>query len=294
MEENLVKIENFFRLDLKIKDLLCKCKPEELNTYNDELGIKYGEKLLDVLEIIKDCFYQMILEMNLGNDIEKIVNERFELYKNKIINSNYDLDKLKAIYKNYFYEMDEGIISRIKNECVGYTFPDINSVAKDCLTINELLHLFHQYVTNNENYYQTMPKIAQKTNFENAKITLYGRDNTLARQIYNTFPLDMSCGYTDILSMGESADILMMVRDKGHALSLEIHNENDRVFVKYFIPKICNVDMVNRLKGVDKVDNTHGYTTGLFDVNYDSATDEIINLIDGVPTDMDMEIFNKK
>lgn len=79
MEENLVKIENFFRLDLKIKDLLCKCKPEELNTYNDGLRIKYGEKLLDVLEIIKDC-----------------------------------------------------------------------------LTINELLYLFHQYVTNNENYYQCL------------------------------------------------------------------------------------------------------------------------------------------
>ena len=46
-----------------------------------------------------------------------------------------------------------------------------------------------------------MPKIAQKTNFENAKITLYGRDNTLARRIYNTFSLDMFCGYTDILSM---------------------------------------------------------------------------------------------
>lgn len=86
----------------------------------------------------------------------------------------------------------------------------------------------------------------------------------------------------------------MMVRDKGYALSLEVHNENDRVFVKYFIPKICNVDMVNRLKGVDKVDNIYGYTTGLFDVKYDSTADEIIKLIDVVPIDMDMEIFNKK
>lgn len=42
--------------------------------------------------------------------------------------------------------------------------------------------------------------------------------------------------------------LLMMVRDRGHALSIEITLNGQNARLEYFIPKVCNVDMVNNLQ----------------------------------------------
>lgn len=62
----------------------------------------------------------------------------------------------------------------------------------------------------------------------------------------------------------------MMVRDKGHVLSIEITYEDKDVVVEYFIPKLCNIDMVNVLPGVIKVNEDvpmNVGTTGRFVVS---------------------------
>ena len=45
----------------------------------------------------------------------------------------------------------------------------------------------------------------------------------------------------------------MMVRDLGHALSVDIDiSKDDEIIVKYFVPKICNMDMIQALPGINK------------------------------------------
>lgn len=79
-----------------------------------------------------------------------------------------------------------------------------------------------------------------------------------------------------------------MVRDRGHALSIEVDIENDKCMVRYHIPKICNTKMVNELKGVKEVDNQSSYTIGMFETKKELIGLEIYDLISNVPMDIDM------
>ena len=44
-----------------------------------------------------------------------------------------------------------------------------------------------------------------------------------------------------------------MIRDRGHALTIEITINNDKARIDYFIPKIININMINALSGANKV-----------------------------------------
>jgi hypothetical protein len=156
-------------------------------------------------------------------------------------------------------------------------------------SINEVLHIIHSSITNDNNLYQSLPKVGTKTNNEGYPVTLYGYKTDLSEKVLENFPKEMSCGTTDILSIGDK--ILMMVRDRGHALSIEASIEGDNVIVKYFIPKICNVDMVNNLKGVYKINNQSTTATGLFVTTTGDFVGDIIDFISGVPMDTDMPIW---
>ena len=60
----------------------------------------------------------------------------------------------------------------------------------------------------------------------------------LNEEVFNSIPFALSSDYVEIMSISDDMAILM-IRDVGHALSIEIEKENDRLFVRYFIPKIC-------------------------------------------------------
>ena len=84
-----------------------------------------------------------------------------------------------------------------------------------------------------------------------------------------------------------------MIRDRGHALSIQIDiSDQDNIYVDYYIPKICNIDMVNSLKGVRKVDEHSMFTNGCFQTNINNLNIELFKFISMVPTDLDMN-FNK-
>ena len=90
----------------------------------------------------------------------------------------------------------------------------------------------------------------------------------------------------------------MMVRDSGHALTIDIEEDKEKgkVFVKYFVPKICNIEKLNKLKGIHKIP-TDAYwrdmsANGMYETSIDGFGTDIVNFIQEVPTDMDMEIDN--
>ena len=114
--------------------------------------------------------------------------------------------------------------------------------------------------------------------------------------IFEKFPKDLDVGDTDIVSMEDRT--LMMIRDRGHALTIDIDSlEKDNVVVNYFVPKICNKEMVKALPGINSSSITKNGAVGTFDLKKGDIK-KIFDFIGKVPTDMDMpartEQYNTK
>lgn len=75
----------------------------------------------------------------------------------------------------------------------------------------------------------------------------------------------MNCGWTDIVSLGNNSCIIK-VRDRGYALTIEISKVGENHRIEYFIPKLCNVEMINKLPGINKVNPDFVGATGKFEV----------------------------
>ena len=185
----------------------------------------------------------------------------------------------------FFSNMNEKLVNEVGENCVGYKIFRGVDLSKG-KSLNEILHIVHQTVINNEKNLNSLPKLQEKVNNDGETITLYGSMNEVASIIFNNFPKELSCGITEIVSLSNN-NVVIMVRDRGHALSIEIEKENDKYYVKYFIPKINNVDMVNNLKGVRKVTDESKFTTGIFETNLENLPFNLVDFISKVPTDFD-------
>ncbi len=284
MDVNLKKVEEFFKYDLKIKTVLYNIVPKEQYRYNKNSLIEYSDNLYECLNDIE--FYLKKILTNFELNYTKFIDNLFNIYRDKLLKCNYDFDKLKIFYKACFSDMDTDFINNVRNNSAGYSFKDPIFLIEETNSINEILHVLHSSIVNNENYYSDIPILQQKYNDENYPIVLRGKDNVLVRKIYESFPNNMDCGNTEILSL--SNNILLMVRDKGHALLIEISVSEEDCFIRYFIPKICNVKMINKLKGIKKIHENSTYAVGDFSSNFEEVPKEIINLIRKVPTDVNM------
>lgn len=293
MEEQLKKIEKFFDLDLRIKNSLFDLAPKEIDSYDTESKMKYISNLIEKLKYIKRMLEDISQDFG-GNIQNKTMALLFNKIFNKIYNFNYNTADIQKLYEQVLTNMDEKLITEVNETCVGYTFSNspVELVGK-CKTVNELLHVYHSYIVNNESIYQSMPKLCEpRVNEEGYNINLYGIESELAQKIFDEFPLDMSCGDAEILSLKDR--ILMMLRDRGHALTIELlDNGDDTISVNYFIPKICNVDMVNKLKGVTKVTKDSKFTRGMFDASKEEITGPLFEFIAGVPMDTDMIFYDE-
>ena len=116
--------------------------------------------------------------------------------------------------------MELQFVDAVKASCVGYAFNGslpINMVS----SINEMLHLIHAYVVNNNNILQSLPPLAEKQNDYGYPIALRGTATEISQKLFDDFPKDLDVAWTDIVSIDDKK-ILMMVRDRGRALTIEI------------------------------------------------------------------------
>lgn len=81
-----------------------------------------------------------------------------------------------------------------------------------------------------------------------------------------------------------------MIRDRGHALTIEITINNDKARIDYFIPKIININMINALSGANKVRENSVWATGVIEMNKDILNGTLFNFIFKVPTDRDLDL----
>ena len=249
MKISIESIEYFFKTDLEIKKLLYKTDIPFDHNYDKEYLASYADKLYNSLQTINYYFVKIINDLKMGYNYVEYINYLFKEYNKKLLLCGTDFNKLSNFYTENIGGMRENFIDLVKDNCCGYKIDRGLNIFYEAKTVNELLHFIHHSIVNNEDYYQSMPKIEEKSNNDDYPITLYGNENEISRKIYDNFPLDLNVAFTDILSLKDK--VLIMVRDRGHALSIEIDVNENECDVSYFIPKICNVEMVNQLKGID-------------------------------------------
>ncbi len=285
--ENLDNMEKFFKYDIEVKNILHSTYPKEEYRYSKETLIEYSDSLFKALNDIEYYIGAILDKFDFLEPDKKYFKNLISAYKDELIKSGYDFNKLKHFHDVCFANMREDLVNKVGENCFGEGGWGVS--LNEAKSLNEVLHVVHQTIVNNQNNYRNLPVLASKKNNEGNNITLYGTPNEISDKIFLSFPEALNTDYVEIMSLKDDK-VIMMVRDVGHALSIEIEKENDKYYVKYYIPKICNIDMVNNLKGVNKVTKESRYTVGMFETTPDKLPLEIADFVLKVPTDNDMYI----
>lgn len=307
MGDELKKLMHFFKTDTMIKrSLIINAPPSVGDAYNAESLIKYSDKLEDEIKYIFSQIKCVIKNFYNDPDILSFVDKMKANITENLAHSCGNLTLLRKFYNDYLTDMSEELIDEVRESFVGYSiFYGISvDMLKNVKTLNELLHVIHTAIVNDEKIYQSINVIGSKDIInsstddyvEKYPLVLYGEEGNLSKEIFDKFPTDnFFCGNTDIVSLENSCNkIIMMIRDRGHALMIEMEIGDRDVKVDYHIPKLCNIEMINRLPGIRKVQDDSPMfsgTTGMFIVPKDKLAPSVIDLISSVPTDMDM-VFN--
>ena len=294
-QEKTDKIERFFAADMCVKKDMHSLVPTDADLYTMDAMVEYMDMLYRGLKDLRTEFKFMGRNIDLGKDTLGKMDAFFKGLIDESVNLRYDPSTIKKFFNDRVSYMREEFVNDVKMNFAGYTsFADVDSYFQNCTTINEALHLLHMYVTNNVDVLHSMSVIGNR-DIGGYSLTLYGKPNSEVNEIYNSYPSNTGGGDTDLISLPNVNKALMMVRDKGHALSIEITYEGDNAVVEYFVPKICNIDMVNALPGVIKINSDTPMnvgTTGRFVVSKKELPAMLGNFVSKVPTDADMPAYN--
>ena len=288
-QKNLETLKNFIKTDLSIKNDLLELAPNKTDNFDESSKINYIDKLYKSLKDLEFDFKSSLKGFNFDNKINESLTEFFNKEKEKLAIGNYNNINCNEIYQNNFSDMSKTFIEDVKKTFVGYTSfneNDLNTSIKEAKTINELLHTCHSYIMNNQSILSSITKISEKQNQFKYPISLYGEQTKAAEELFNNFPMDLDVGWTDIISLEDQ--IFMMVRDRGHALTIDIDTSKNDYLVKYFVPKLCNEEMIKALPGINKDNISQNGASGYFQCKNTEFTNKLFSFIEKVPTDNDM------
>lgn len=293
--KNLEAMKEFFERDMKIKETLMSLAPTEANDYDELSRMEYVDKLEKGLDSLEYDTLASIKKFGFGEELNNTIREYFANKKKSMAVGKYEAGICQKIYNSEFASMSENFIEEVKEGFVGYAFfsnpSKLPGFVKKAKTVNELLHSIHSSIVNNDEILESMPQKGTKRNTIEEPITLYGEENEVAEKIFKEFPLEMDCGITDIVSLKNK--VLMMIRDRGHALTIDMDTTNPKeVEVKYFVPKLCNEEMIRKLPGINESSITKSGASGFFVSDKDKITKDLFDFIEKVPTDGDM-VFDK-
>lgn len=309
MEENLKQLEYFYSIDFEIKKIMAECAPKEIDESSEETRIKYFDKLYKALESI-DSKLSIFLQGPFFNKPEFLDNkykksrayeyfkEKTELLKSKLIECETLKLPLNNAYNDCFASMSDNLIHDVKENIYGDSFAiqgKADNLIIQAYTINEILHVLHAYVENNVKVLSSLPMLDRKKYPERkpptkGSILVGNSSNILAREIFKEFELGKDSRYAYICALKDRT--IMMIRDVGHALSMQITEENEEsVRVEYFIPAIKglkDLEIISKLPVMQqsisegkRVKNA----IGLFYTTKNSAATDVCSFIDLIPGD---------
>ena len=210
-------------MNYKIKKELFDLRPSlATDSLSEDAIVKYTDEAYDTLRFIIKTLKIIIRPYDRWDKFAKKIDELGQIWITKFTSCKLDLDKLRAFYNDYVTNMSPELVSTVKKSFCAYSWLN-NEVQKPlakCHTINEMLHIMHFYVMNDEANLHRLNIIDEKsTGYLDEQITLYGEVNDIARKIYDNIPGDLDIGATDIVSLGKYGKVIMMVRNLGHALT---------------------------------------------------------------------------
>ena len=281
--KNLEAMKEFFERDMKIKETLMSLAPTEADDYDELSRMEYVDKLEKGLDSLEYDTLASIKKFGFGEELNNTIREYFANKKKSMAVGKYEAGICKKIYNSEFASMSENFIEEVKEGFVGYAFfsnpSKLPGFVKKAKTVNELLHSIHSSIVNNDEILESMPQKGTKRNTIEEPITLYGEENEVAEKIFKEFPLEMDCGITDIVSLKNK--VLMMIRDRGHALTIDMDTTNPKeVEVKYFVPKLCNEEMIRKLPGINESSITKSGASGFFVSDKDKITKDLFDFIE--------------
>ena len=288
--DNIKKMMLFFDDDLKVKKLINELFPNEMDFYNMESKFKYADKILEQLSKIELYINRILINYNLPITIlEQFKSKICELQKYINSRSFYELLNqgysavLKFIHSN-ISDMRPEFVDSVRKGFLGY-YCFYGSGVLNPITINEFLHYIHSYIINNDHFYSLIPAIrttGEKDNWNG--ISLRGISNELGNKLYETIiSSNLNSDCIDIINLENR--MLIMARDLGHATVIEVEKNNNNVFVKYYIPKNNNKEMISVLKGINV--NKDEFAIGDFQTTQENFVQDLCSLMSGIPTDMD-------
>lgn len=285
MQDSLKKLEMFFDYDLQIKNLMLKMAMKEEDTYNQDSLIEYEDRFLKALEEIDYYLYRIASTYHPTSlsSLSSLINSIKEDF------AKYSLrpSDLKQVYQSKISNMRTQFVHSVNEGFCGYYLYNGHGVLEPT-SINELLHLLHAAVVNNENIYQSMPEIDLKN--PETPVHLYGYATPIALELAkNLITCSLLSDQIDIVNLQDRT--LIMARDLGHALMVEIRYVNNKAMVNYFIPKVCNYLMINELPGITKITPESTYAKGQFEVDIPLMPQQLTKLLSKVPTDYDMSKY---
>lgn len=293
-ETNLKNIKLFFKIDLKIKELLINLKNKSIYMSDEENKINYGNDMYKSTEFIEESVEFLIKNFNINFNN---YHEYFCKIREEIICSNYEIDTLNNIYNKYFSNMSTELVNLVRENIYGYGidyYENQKLIFNKVTSINEILHAIHSIIISDISNYRSLPVVKEKQNILGYSIKLYGEVSSESIHIFESIPYELDTGAFDMISL--DGVIIIMIRDFGHATTIQIFKDENQYKIDYFIPKVCNVEKVNKIKGVNKVkgDDPLLSTTGLFYSSKDLLTGDILDFIKSIPTDMDIKITDFK
>lgn len=277
----LNNFKQFLDLNIRSKNVLYDMAFDKRYLNDDEYLVKYSDSFYSQFLSLKNIVLKMA-DLYFKSDYDYVSNYLNKL-ESLLINYGINIDKINAFYTIYLSEMSDDFVRKVGENCKGYYLsPEIDITSAK--TINEMIHYMHSYVINNDIILQCIPVVVgQELEYEK-KYYLRGCDTLMGRTLYNNIPEFLKDTIFDIVSYNDD-NCLLMARNIGHALTVEIQKESDKYFIKYFIPKICDLNSVKNLPGVSNVCENSRYAKGQFYISCNDFPSKIYQFIERVPTD---------
>ncbi len=283
-------IQQLFKVEKKVVNSLRNMSPYEIlsadiDNYKGDLKKTLKQAFAEIKNVTLNFFsadsnwYLKLIELEntLDSELESCENDPVKLYN---------------FYFNRIGNLGYSVLNDVNNTCIAYSKSIEKAPIEEVSSINEYIFTLKSYVVNNHDIINNTFVVDKKSNYLNCPIVYHGNSSIMSDLIYSLFPLNMSVGRVDIVSVDES-NILLMVKNGESAVTITINMGQDTVSIKYFIPEVYNVGEARSLPGIENKNvNLNDWVTGTILYEENLLTDVLFDLISRIPCDHEEMLFN--
>jgi len=237
------EMKNFFILNAGFKEIIenLSLVRNRRNGFflstKEEISIEYSDQmctcLFYVIDKINITMHNFGFSAEIIEEIHKRMNEIISNFNQCSIN----LDALTKFYEEYILGLSQKACKKIDESLFPY-IPQYEhnalEVAKECKTINDIVHFLHVCIVNDEKNYQNIPVLYGYESEEN-RVYLKGEVSEISRFLYKEYIENirpMQCP-VEILDIGNN--ILILAGSNDMTISFVIDLTTPRINVDFKI-----------------------------------------------------------